>query len=205
MKTNVLNIEATPESLNTALDEIEKYCNGNILKDNKKAHLQMRLLGEETICLIRDIAGKNTISFWIEGNGKKNAINLEMTADTGLDTKEELMKLSKSGKNISAKGILGKIKSVIEDCMYGFDEANNYLTTGMMYDATLSYGIVPLSGAFNQNVWSLNQYRSELEKDKETREEDWNEIERSIIANVADDVLIGALNCKIKVIIKKSF
>ena len=41
--------------------------------------------------------------------------------------------------------------------------------------------------------WSLLQYRSMVEKEKQQKkaEEAWDELEKSVVANIADDVRVG--------------
>ena len=37
------------------------------------------------------------------------------------------------------------------------------------------------------------------------KEEEWNQLEKSIVAKLADDVIVGAIGKKVDIIIKKEF
>ena len=51
--------------------------------------------------------------------------------------------------------------------------------------------------------WSLDQYRSSVKKDKQS--EAWDEIEKSVLASVADDVIVGVKGTQADIIIVKKF
>ena len=55
--------------------------------------------------------------------------------------------------------------------------------------------------------WSLLDYRNNLQSSEsfENKEDNWDELEKSIIANIADDVIVGVIGRKIDIIIKKKF
>ena len=66
------------------------------------------------------------------------------------------------------------------------------------------------SGSFetfgSNNVWSLSRYRSQIAEKKSESEEvdnDWDELERSIIANLADDVTVGIKDDNVYMVITK--
>lgn len=40
------------------------------------------------------------------------------------------------------------------------------------------------------NYWSLQVYRQEISAKKETKQEEWDELEKSIITKLADDVKV---------------
>ena len=43
-------------------------------------------------------------------------------------------------------------------------------------------------------AWSLSRYKTSVTEDRDTKkeaEEAWDELEKSIIANIADDVIVG--------------
>jgi hypothetical protein len=51
--------------------------------------------------------------------------------------------------------------------------------------------------------WSLEQYKQEVEKEKQT--DAWDELEKSVIASVADDVIVGVKGKKADIIVVKKF
>ena len=64
-----------------------------------------------------------------------------------------------------------------------------------------SYG---LGGDFDRQcpIWTLANYRQNVSKEKD---EEWDELEKSIIANIADDVQVGLQGSKVEITVKKTF
>ena len=50
-------------------------------------------------------------------------------------------------------------------------------------------------------MWSLTTYKKKVKANTEG----WDELERSIIANLADDVTVGILGGKVMITVKKKF
>ena len=54
--------------------------------------------------------------------------------------------------------------------------------------------------------WKLSDYRDELERQKDNeRIEAWDELEKSIVANIADDISVGIKGENVRFVITKSF
>ena len=51
-------------------------------------------------------------------------------------------------------------------------------------------------------VWSLNDYQDKARKEKG---EQWDELEKSIISNIADNVLVNLQGDKVEIVVKKDF
>ena len=55
-------------------------------------------------------------------------------------------------------------------------------------------------------LWSLERYRAAMEKEKEQSpvvKEAWDELEKSIVASIADDVRVSVSGKKVELIIEK--
>jgi hypothetical protein len=52
-------------------------------------------------------------------------------------------------------------------------------------------------------LWSLDQYRSTV--DRSERAEEWDELEKSVIASVADDVVVGVKGKRADIVVIKKF
>ena len=52
-------------------------------------------------------------------------------------------------------------------------------------------------------LWRLTEYRSNVKK--EEQEDAWDELEKSVIASVADDVIVGVKGKKADITIVKKF
>ena len=110
-----------------------------------------------------------------------------------IDTRERLIKVSKNNKNASVVGITGKIRAVFD-----------YMTIGGSDPRVSPAGKYGFSTNIDfSQLWSLKEYRENLEKEAESPE--WDEFERSIIVKIADDVLVGVQGKNVNVIIKKHF
>ena len=114
MKSNVCKIEKGTQDLAAILNESEKVATFNDL--THKQSLQLRLLCEELDGMLPKIIDDFDGKFWIEfvdGVCKIN-VTLEFEEYT-TEKKQELVKIAKNKKNAAATGIVGKIRSAIED------------------------------------------------------------------------------------------
>ena len=51
--------------------------------------------------------------------------------------------------------------------------------------------------------WSLQQYRESVKRDKKALE--WDELEKSILGKLSDDVRVGVLSNRVEITISKTF
>ena len=198
MKSNVCKIENGTKDLAAILRECERVAVYNDLTEKQAG--QLRLLCEELDGMLPNVIGDFDGEIWIEFENGVCRINASLElARFSLDKKEELIKTSTNKKNAAAVGIVGKIRSAVEniffdeDAMLGFEmSAENYYFATEYHDYTdYSY------------LWSLEQYRSTVKK--EERAEAWDELEKSVIASVADDVIVGVKGKQAEIIIVKKF
>ena len=198
MKSNVCKIEKGTRDLEAILKESERVAEYNGL--THKQTLQLRLLCEEIDGMLPNITDDFEGELWIDYDQGVCKINvsiniLEFTADK----KEELIGIAKNKKNAAAVGIVGKIRNAIEnfflngEAIGAFDVAaeNFYLATG--YNKAIDYSY----------VWTLDQYRNAVKKDEKA--EEWDELEKSVIASVADDVIVGVKGNRADITIVKKF
>ena len=198
MKSNVCKIENGTRDLDAILKESEKVAEYNGL--THKQTLQLRLLCEELDGMLPYIIDDFEGDFWIDSEKGECKINVSIKIpDFNIEKKDELISVAKSKKNAAAVGIVGKIRNTIEDfflnedAMAAFGATSNavYLPTGFSEDTDYTY------------LWSLDQYRTEVKK--EVKPEAWDELEKSVIANVADDVIVGVKGKRADIIIVKNF
>ena len=208
MKSNICKLNEDLTCLGEVLAEVEKVTAYNGL-ENKKA-LRLRLLAEE-LCgmlpgLIKDFDGE----FWAENDGDAYELHVELTADhMNVDLKDELISVSKSGKNAAAKGVMGKIRAVAETMLLAaFDPTLPMpLSAGEFYDAhgfNMGFGYIDSSITCEAGYiysWSLFNYKTAVED----KEDEYAELERSIVAKLADDIIIGVRGKNVEIVVKKSF
>ena len=87
------------------------------------------------------------------------------------EERENVMALSKSGKNVATVGFMGKIRAIADAMMLTLtaesDTTANSLMNSYMMDAGVDYSL----NVNNSSNWTLNQYRSLLkQKNEETTE-----------------------------------
>ena len=202
MKTDVYRFERAVsdiDSITALAEKAASYCG---LDEDQE--LKLMLLCEELIEMLPNLLLYGKGEFWIETHDKNVEIHSVVEADdllTGNDRKE-IMKVSKSGKNIAAKGIMNKIRIAAEVMLANYALSNG-VSGDVEYDTEpLEFYDYGLTDPFaKQDMWSLTAYKKKVQSDSD----DWDELERSIIANLADDVTVGILGGKVEVTIKKKF
>lgn len=198
LKTHEIVIDHTEASAEAALSTADAFIRDLGLSGKDAIHL--RLLAEETIGMVRAMAGDFSALFWLEGD--RGGYRIRLSADTrmNLKKKEDLLSVSKSGRNAAVRGFMGRIGEIIEDSLMNFDdvmtEQNKYAGGGRPY---AEYGFVTPGAVLNPLTepapfWSLESYKEALEKapgKEEGKTEAWDELEKSIVASLADNVIVG--------------
>ena len=198
MKSNVCKIENGIRDLEAILQESENVANYIGLNQNQS--LQLRLLCEEIDGMLPKIIGDFDGDFWIEyENGLcKMNVSIELR-DFSIEKKKELISVATNKKNAAEKGLVSKICSVIVDF---FLNDGNYEP----YDMDPSCYYLPTehcSGVEYYHLWDLKQYKNTITY--EENKEEWDELEKSIIASIADDVIVGVKGKKADIVIIKKF
>lgn len=142
--------------------------------------------------------------FWIENEGAKYGIHAVVETNSLLSTPEidDVLSVSRSGKNAAATGIMNKIRIAAEIMLANY--AQSTVQTNAVYGETYydyyNMGHIIQPGDYT-NQWSLSQYKENAKDDKEA----WDELEKSIIANLADDVTVGIIGGKVEIVAIKHF
>ena len=196
MRSNVCRIEKGVKDLDKILKESEKVAVYNGL--NHKQTLQLRLLCEDIDGMLPKIIDDFEGCFWIDFEDGVCKVNVAIRfAKFTASKKKELLGLAKNKKNASVKGIVAKIGAAIEE--FFLDEENiNAISLLSEFD-----GITVGSRMEHSYYWSLNQYRSTVKKAEKA--EAWDELEKSVIASLADDVIVGVKGLNAEITIIKKF
>ena len=198
MKSNVCKIEKGIRDLEAILKESERVAEYNGL-DHKQS-LQLRLLCEEIDGMLPNIIDDFDGELWIDFEDGVCKVNLSVKiTDFNAEKKEELIGIAKNKKNSAAVGIVGKIRDSIE---------NFFLDETKMQALAFSTGTLGAEGGYYGGLdytyfWRLEEYRSTVKKEEQA--EAWDELEKSVIASVADDVIVGVKGKQANIIIVKKF
>ncbi|MBR4319422.1 MAG: hypothetical protein IKP69_05160 [Oscillospiraceae bacterium] len=194
MKTDIISICSDKKGRTEALEQAERFAEYHGLTDKKALHI--RLLTEEAISMIHEIVSEFQCDFWLESEQSVNGLLCKICISADVDVNEwqenELLKVATSGKNEDAKGILGKLRQFLRWSLQQSDEE-----TASQSDVWYTMGSVN-----HEKYWSLQQYRQNLMKKDSAK---WDELEKSIIIRLADEVKIGIRTGKAEMIIEKKF
>lgn len=201
MKTNEIYVSNQGKGREEALNEAEKYADYQKLSNKDRMHV--RILTEELLGMVETIAGDFYAYFWIEDNSKCYQIHLEAKVDMNTKKQDTFIDTSTNKKNSQAKGIMGKLKDVFRYYWMGYKEAM-YEPNGVNCVDYMEYGLINPDVSGSANIWSLSRYQEVVKKD-ENDLEGWDELEKSIIANIADDVTVGIRGDNVEMVITKNF
>lgn len=200
-KTGILNINSDEEMAAEALKVVDEYIKEQDLEYKKAIHL--RLLAEETIGMVKSMTREYEAAFWIEKEGEEYRIKLQIETIMDKGKKDALLSVSRSKKNEYAKGFMGKISEIIEDGLLSFDESmklQQEYGSPMPYYDFIGMGIMgemPTAGV--PVMWSLSNYRDSLDEapQSDDTQEAADELEKSIVASLAKDVIVGIRRDKV--------
>ena len=208
MKSNICKLNKDLACLEAVLAEVEKVTAYNALEDKKS--LRIRLLAEELCGMLPGLIENFSGEFWSENEGDNYELHVELKADDmSIDLRDELISVSKSGKNAAAKGIMGKIRAVAETMLLAaFDpDLAPIPADGEFYDYhgyNMGFGYIAPemeAGLGCIYTWSLFNYKTAVED----KEDEYAELERSIVAKLADDIIVGVRGKNVEIVVKKSF
>lgn len=203
MRSNVCKIENGTKDLAAILKESEKVAVYNEL--THKQALQLRLLCEEIDGMLPNIVNDFSGDLWIELEDGVCKVNVSLRFEEfTADKKAELVGIAKNKKNAAVVGIVGKIRSALENVFMDEEALGGDIAIESRYLASEYYSTMDhYLGADYTCLWSLEQYRSNVKKEERT--EAWDELEKSVIASVADDVIVGVKGKRADIIVVKKF
>ena len=202
------NITVTTE--NTNIEEVIKVvemaaADGGL---DHKSTLRLTLLAEELAGILRGIAGDVSADFKVERKDNKYELTLSSDVEMNKPMREQFISASTTGKNSITKGFMGKIKEMIAVALLP-DEYGYSLLSG------LSLGLMTMSSPSGMSAdmspeslkWSMAQYREALKQKSEDQDVyvTWDELEKSIVGSLADDVRVSVEGSNVRIVIEKSF
>ena len=204
MKSQEIKISNTGENMDEALTLTENTAQAMGL--SSRDTLRLRLLAEEMMSMVRAVTGSFTADFWLEHEGKTCKLVLSAKSDLDYGKRSEFPSVSTTGKNTAKVGLMEKIRGVFEAGLYGMEQS---------FAAQAEYGVgmygVGMMGAADAGMteaiyaWSMQKYKDEIAANRTEYPDVWDELEKSIIANLADDVSVGAKKDGVMLVVQKKF
>ena len=186
MKSDIIHVTSSGEGISLALQQADAVAAYKSLSPKDSLHL--RLLAEEMMGMMRALAGNQEADFWIEDEG--DVFRLHLKAKDQMNT---------------AKGVSGKIRDLFSRMLEGTGDVDAYAAgfSPMCAEAMT----VSSAAAVARNapyMWSFNKYKSSAADDPD-KKEDWDELEKSVLAKVADEIEIGISGGFVEMIVYKKF
>ena len=191
MKSDVIKISREQDNLNKILAETQRT--SEYVGLNAKQLIKTRLIAEEFVGMLKELSQDFEGEFWIECEDLSFAFiaNLHINEIMDKQTKRKFIEVSSDKKNAAAKGVMGKIRDVVENLLY---------PENAMYSSNfISYQLE--TAVLLNDQWTLNRYKEA----QRNNEEPWDELEKSIIANIADDVIVAVKGNSVEIAIMKNF
>ena len=190
-----------------AMDAAESFVRG--LNLDKKTTLRMRLLTEEVLEMLKGTAEDFSGLFWLEADDAECRICIDGAAELDLAAEKSLLSVSRDGKNVSVKGFTARLTQFVRHYREYVARLNALmnLSSGLYPEDFMYIGAMQPSSETTDVMWSMNDYRKFLLDDTHASAQlaaDRDELEKSIIGNLADDVHVGVKEDRIKItVIKK--
>ncbi len=202
MQTRKITINSNGSGMPWALDMVEEFSRD--MGFDERSARRTRLLAEETMSMVRAIVGEFVAEFWMESKPECSCIlHLQADSPMNFEKKQELIETSSWQRNEASVGIMGRIQDFIEDSLYSM-EYSQLVTMGG--SEIMSLGGVAL--AMDGYMWSLDKYREDMEQksdEEAVMDAALEELEKSIVANIADDIRVYVKGNDIEMIIEKNF
>ena len=199
MKSDVIHVANTGEGVAQALQQTEAVANFKSL--NKKDSIHLLLLTEEMMGMMKGLTGEHEADFWIEDDGNTFQLHLKENVSMNAERRKKLLSASTSGENIAAKGVMGKISDFFSRIIEPTSDVGGAYSSGWESEnlptaqaAAYAKGMASVAGS----VWSLNKYKASKTKNE------WDELEQSVVANIADEIQIGIADHSVEMIIYKT-
>ena len=180
MRTDKVMVSSAGSNIEEILAQVDAVAKYKALSQKNALHL--RLLAEETMALMRAITGDVNGEFWIEDQDGVFELHLKVDTLTDKNKRQQLLSAATRGKNEATRGFMGKIRAFFQP------------TSDIpMFSAGFAGGGAPQM--YGNYAWSMEDYRNQLEQYRQLNrngaQEAWDELEKSVVAHIADNVKVS--------------
>ncbi len=190
MKSDEIKVFSKKDVTDAVMAQAEKAAAYRELPARSALHL--RLLAEEMMGLMRAVSDDVEGVFWIESEGEHFELHLDVKTQMDGTRRKRLLSSSTSGKNEANRGFTGKLRAFFET----MEERPWYVT-------------VPLDSMDTDMIWTMSTYQQMLQQSVLLQEdgaaEAWDELEKSVLAHLADDIRIGIRGNNVEMTVLKDF
>lgn len=177
MKSNVINILNMDEGHDKAIREVKKVADYEGLEH--KECLQLQLLAEEMLGLLKSVAGDVKASFWIEAGQGSFCLYLSTKTEMDMEKREQFLSSTTSGRNEEANSFIGYLRDMLDVTLYSQPCHSEELPDDVLADITNH--IIRCS------------------------DEEWDRYEQSTLKKLADTIKIGIRGENVVMTVIKTF
>ncbi|MBQ8108542.1 MAG: hypothetical protein IJ124_00070 [Clostridia bacterium] len=175
---------------------------------SKRDTLRLGLLVEETLGMVKTMVDDFYGQLWfVSDESGACEIHLQATADMNAGKRNELLTVSSTGKNAAPRGFMRMLGDMLTGTLSSIGR-----TMGEYSAEVSKYGVVPQGintpGTYDITpIWTLRQYKSDLNENRDDGDLEgaFEDLQKSIVANLADDVIVGVKGDRIELVISKKF
>ncbi|MBR6386556.1 MAG: hypothetical protein IKS03_10635 [Ruminococcus sp.] len=208
MKTDIIKVDSNLNGSDNAISAMEKFLVYHDISGKNAMHLN--LLTEETISMIHGIMDDFSGFFHIESEETETGLvcRICVSVPKPVDCEQEMqfISVSSDGRNMNAKGIMGKIREFIRLTVQPPPKKERNAQSQLInawWNTGVSRNSLTDTIVSDSAIWSLQTYRQNVSEQKEKNDEAWDELEKSIIANIADEVKVRLKADATEVIVEK--
>ena len=112
MRTDIIEVSSWDDRIGVVLSHVEKMAVYKELPPKQAMHL--RLLAEEMMSMMRSITRGMHGEFWIEDEDQVYELHLRVRTVMDSEKREQLLSAASSGKNESARGLMGRLRDFFD-------------------------------------------------------------------------------------------
>ena len=199
MKTEEITVKASGQGIERAVSETEELAFISGLSNKQCLHL--RLLAEELLGLMQDVTGQGEARYTVEQCETTYVMELNADVKMTKEVRRKLIELSSRKENAAPKGFMGRLRDSIAAVFLPAGNTSTGMKVGLM-----GLGSPSDYGTYDTYSWTMTQYMEGVKKaQSEEAEEAMSEMERSIVASIADEVKVHIMGSHVKIMITKEF
>ena len=196
MKSDVIAVNASGDGIKEALAQTEKIAEVKGL--SKEDQMKLRLLTEEMMGMLQGLTGEVGAQFYVEEENNEYVLHLSTDTEMYAEKRQRLVEATTDNRNAAAVGITGKLRSLFESML----EPKDAQTPSVAALGSLG-AFAPTAGS-GTSIWTLSQYRDKVQE-AENAAEAWDELEKTTVTSLADEICIGIRGNCVEMTIQKSF